>query len=135
MSSESALEQERAARESLFLKAILTVHGREHEGRVSNLSETGAFVVAALTLSMGQAITIRFRGVDKVEAVVRRVTSKGFGIQFAEKIDPRNCRNMIEGRSEKRPNEYMLHLRESNRRPIWDTGSQPFRRPGIKEAP
>lgn len=120
----------RASREALFLGATFQVAGRPGTGRIRNISPTGALLETSEPLRVGDVITISFRGVSEARAVVKRSTPKGFGIRFEADINPSRCR--LTTSSTAPPNDFILHLREEDRRQIWDQGKERFKRPGMK---
>src|ERR1700744_5779577 len=81
-----------APRESLFLGAAVTRDAHTSQGRIRNLSKTGALLDLSPRPEAGEIITLSFRGVDQIKALVVRVTPKGVGVKFANVIDPAECR-------------------------------------------
>lgn len=136
MSEESpevlAVDVPRSRRVQLFLGATLEISGRSASGRIRNISSTGALLETSENLRIGETIVISFRGIDHMAAVIKRRTKKGFGINFVMEIDPSVCRLPTNSTQLKSSDEYILHLRETNRRPIWDNSDLSFKRPRLK---
>lgn len=85
-------DQRVAARESIFLGAKVAHAGKIIDGRIRNISATGAYLEADANLQGGDRISITFRGFEDVDASVTRTTSRGVGVHFDVPIDPAQCR-------------------------------------------
>ena len=113
-------EDRYAVRESLFLGTEIDCASGVETGRIRNLSATGAFVELARSVPIGEHLLLTFRRFDHVEAVVVRITAKGFGVRFASPIDPAICRRTVSARPQDLAKEYVLCQLEGNRRARWD---------------
>ncbi|WBO22308.1 PilZ domain-containing protein [Sphingomonas abietis] len=130
--SGTASAKRRALREAIFLGATVESRSRSSSGRIRNISPTGALLETSEALNIGDFIVISFRGVDHVRAIVKRCAPKGYGIQFETEIDPTACRTST-GQSPTGGREtFLLHLREEDRRRIWDNSEMVFKRPRLK---
>lgn len=87
-----AEDQHVAARESIFLGAKVAHAGKVIDGRIRNISATGAYLEANADLQRGDRISITFRGFEDVDATVTRTTARGVGVHFDVPIDPAQCR-------------------------------------------
>ncbi|WBO23777.1 PilZ domain-containing protein [Sphingomonas abietis] len=109
----------RASRESLFLGAEIRHGGVVLQGRVRNVSSTGAWVDCTHRLRVGDSLRISFQGVQDAEAQVARVTERGVGLHFDAPIDPSTCRRNVAPKQTDWTKDYVLCLREGAREPIW----------------
>jgi hypothetical protein len=130
--SDGQLHRQRAVRESLFIKAELITASGIFPAQISNLSLTGAFIRTTARLEPEHVVRVTFWNNDAAEALVRRVTTKGYGIQFTTSINTERRRSDQQSAPEKTPGDFLLHLRENGRRPIWDTSGTCFRRPAVR---
>jgi hypothetical protein len=90
--AEDAGNQRVAARESIFLGAKVAHADKVIEGRIRNISATGAYLEADADLHSGDRICLTFRGFENVDAVITRKTARGVGVHFDLPIDPVQCR-------------------------------------------
>lgn len=88
----AAEDQRVAARESIFLGAKVAHAGKIVDGRIRNISTTGAYLEANTDLQSGDRISITFRGFENVSATITRTTARGVGVRFHDPIDPSQCR-------------------------------------------
>lgn len=113
----------RASRESLFLGAEIRHDSDVLQGRVRNVSSTGAWVDCKHRCRVGDCLYISFQGVQHAEARVARVTERGLGLHFETPIDPSICRRNIAPKQTDWTKDYVLCLREGIRDPRWQTDS------------
>ncbi|MBA2934500.1 PilZ domain-containing protein [Sphingomonas sp. CGMCC 1.13654] len=83
-----------ATRESIFLGADIMFEGEAIQGRIRNISSTGAYLEADAAFGAGDRITISFRGFADVGATVTRVACRGVGLRFDDRIDPARCKRL-----------------------------------------
>ena len=98
---QGAEDQRVAARESIFLGAKVAHAGKIIDGRIRNISATGAYLEADADLKGGDRISLTFRGFEDVDATVTRTTARGVGLHFDVPINPAQCR-----RSEMLPGQF-----------------------------
>ena len=87
-----AENQRVAKRESTFLAAKVAHAGRMFEGRIRNISATGAYLEADADLHSGDRISLSFRGFEDIDAIITRQTTRGVGVHFDVPIDPVQCK-------------------------------------------
>lgn len=129
--SDPAPDSRISPRESLLLGATAETAAGMVEGRIRNISASGAFLETQARLKAGDRLVLRFRGVDRVEADVVRVTPKGVGVRFAEEIDPKACRKSVMPERADWTKDYVLCLREGHRPPRW-AQETPAKRPLLR---
>lgn len=130
--TDTPTQMPRAPREALFLGASFETSRRPATGRIRNISPTGALLETSEDLGIGETIVVSFRGIDPTPATVKRRTAKGYGIHFEAQIDPSVCRVPAASSQLSGHDDFVLHLREEYRRPIWDTRDMSFKRPKLK---
>ena len=97
----SSAGQRNQKRDSLFLAARLSVHGRRPiEIRVRNLSEGGLMIDSAPPMDMAAPVVIELRGVGDVPGKVAWYAEGRAGIAFDAPIDPVRVRKPVATRSE-----------------------------------
>ena len=94
LTSSTDAAQRRAARNSFFLQAQVTVvaNGRSFAVRVRNLSPGGMMADCNRPLAVGDRVEVEVRGVERVGGAVAWVGSGKFGAHFDAMVDPAAAR-------------------------------------------
>jgi PilZ domain len=86
----------RAARDSMFLAATLTLDDRSPIAvRIRNLSASGMMAECAEMFAKGQRVTLDLRGVGEVAGSVAWSDGKRIGVAFDHLIDPQLTRRPV----------------------------------------
>lgn len=91
--------QRTQGRDSLFLVAPFRVVGEDasHDVRVRNLSEGGLMVELDQPLDVGTAVTLRIRGIGRVDGKVAWWAEGRAGVALDRPIDPKKARKPVTG--------------------------------------
>ncbi|MDR6850771.1 hypothetical protein J2Y54_000264 [Sphingomonas sp. BE123] len=87
--------QRNAARDSLFLAAMLRIEGREVQVRVRNLSAGGLMAEYPDPVDQGTEVEIDVRGVGWIRGKIAWAAEKRVGIAFDRPIDPLMARKPV----------------------------------------
>lgn len=120
-----------APRDSIFLGAQVERDQGLVEGRIRNISATGALLEISASLELNETLRLRFRGVDDVQATVVRLTARGGGVRFATPIDPAVCRQSVLPPKPEWTQDYVLCLREGYQQSRWQSDGAALRRPAL----
>ena len=111
----------RAPRESVFLAATIVEKqtGKSFEGRIRNLSATGALLQFPGADRLSGEITVTFRGVADMSANVVRADGPHLGIRFDGQIEPIASHKSIYNDTSGVPDWFhnIVAYYKSNRRP------------------
>ena len=111
----------RAPRESVFLAATIVEKqtGKSFEGRIRNLSATGALLQFPGADRLSGEITVTFRGVADISANVVRAVGPNLGVRFDGQIEPVACRKSVHSETSGVPDWFhnIVAYYKSNRRP------------------
>lgn len=90
----SAVDTRNLDRDSLFLMALITFHGKADSvrGKVRNLSAGGMMVEGEFEVERGTRLIVELRNVGKVKGNVAWVQGSRIGVAFDAEIDPKLVR-------------------------------------------
>lgn len=101
----------RTPRQTMLRKVALAYDGSLFEGRVRNISVTGAMIEGVWTLAEGEAVTVHLSAVHKVQATVRWCDGIRLGVEFAVPLRKDGFGAMIELRDRAPDGNARSHLR------------------------
>jgi hypothetical protein len=93
----SGVDTRNINRDSLFLMADLRLEGEavSHRVRVRNLSAGGMMAETDLRVLPGTRVSVQLKNVPAVEGSVAWVHDQRFGVAFADEIDPKAPRSLV----------------------------------------
>lgn len=114
-------EARRALRESVLLAADIAPMSDEPilQGRVRNVSATGALLELSAPLAVGTRVRLSFRGAQAVAATIMWAKNGRAGVAFDTPIDPALCRRSIKAPEPDPSRDWVLCLREPYRPKRW----------------
>ena len=96
-------EERKRKRDSLFLRASLTLHGEPvRDVRIRNLSEGGLMAELDRVVETGTPVALEMRGIGELSGKVAWCAEGRMGIVFDRTIDPRLARKPV-GQGAKTP--------------------------------